>query len=201
MNGGTPSQDMTRVASVYSPETGLFQVVIRFAAPVSASERASIYVYPRTDPNGACARNIDDGFLVGNTEPVDETILGTTKRVSSDDYEITLEDKEHLNVDYRCVFVKIGTFEKTYDELSPPLYFEGFGPAPVVQPMPTPAPAPLTAPVPPPAEPVPAPVAKVEKPTTKQLLARAVAKCKKIKSKKRRAKCVAAAKKHYSPKR
>jgi hypothetical protein len=204
MNGGVPSQDMTHVSGFYSPETGLFDVTIRFAAPVSSSESASIYVYPRTDPSGACAHNIDDGFLVGNTEPEYQSLLGTTKRVSADHYEITLEDEQHTNVDFRCVFVKIGTFEKTYDELSPPLYFEGYGPPSVIQPIisqPIAAPNPVVIPV----VSLPSPktefIVKPKQPTTKQLLARALAKCKKVKNKKKRTKCIATAKKHFSPKK
>lgn len=125
-NGGTAGQDMTRVAATYSPETGLFQVVIRFAAPVSSSNPALITVYPRTDPSGSCSPYFDDGYLLSNTSPEATSLLGTNKTVSADKYEITLEDKQQTNRDYRCVVVTIGTARAVYDKLSPPLYFAGF---------------------------------------------------------------------------
>lgn len=197
MNGGTPSQDMTRVSGFYSPETGLFQVTIRFLTPVSTSNPAGIYVYPRTDPSGSCFHNIDDGFLVSDTEPEYQSLLGTTKKVSSDHYELTLEDTQHPNVDYRCISLKIGTFEKTYDELSPPLYFDGYGPAPVVQ-------APILQPPISPAPTTPTSAPEIKKPvklTNKQLLSRALNKCKKVKNKKKRAKCNSSARKKYTSKK
>ncbi len=125
-NGGTAGQDMTRVAGTYSPETGLFRVVIRFAAPVGSSKPAIITVHLRTDPSGSCSHYFDDSDLLSDTSPEASSPLGTHKTVSADKYEITLEDQQQPNRDYRCIFVTIGMGNAVYDKLSPPLYFEGF---------------------------------------------------------------------------